>query len=246
MPGNPTALAAFQKTGEIPLATSQNHSGIVFDGLTWHISNALSNTFRNYDAGFNFISETIVLGVGDMRGITFDPNSGNIFVSDDLGGIVREVTLAGIPVNQFDATTAPRGANALSYDARDDTIWLAFFDGTIQQRSRTGSLISMFNTPHAWSGLALDTANNTLLALEDNDTLYEYQADGTLIGQIITSDQIQNNGFGIEYDSSIGRLYTTSQTPGVITIFDDPSRAIPEPTRLTLLAVGGVAVLRRR
>jgi len=233
----PPAFALFSKSGEISLTTGFNHHGLAFDGNYWHIANALNSNFRTYDASFNYVSTTTITGFTDTRGLTFDPNSGHLFVGD-LYGMIREVSTTGVVIQGF---SIPSNLNALAYDARDNSIWIADYSGLIEHRTRTGSFLSSFTGSRAWTGLALDTVNNTLLALEDGDTLYEYRLDGTLIGQIIPTDQIYENGQGLAYDSLAGRLYATTQAPGRITIFNDPSR-VPEPTGFSLLCLSSLAL----
>jgi hypothetical protein len=151
------------------------------------------------------------------------------------------MTAAGSQINQFSTTSR---LNALAYDSRDDTIWLAYFTGLVEKRTRTGGLLTSFTAVPEWTGLAIDTRNNTLLLLEDNDKLYEYHMNGTLVGQPIATDMIPDNGQGLAYDSSTGRLYaTTQQGPGRVTIFDDASR-VPEPASW-MLALGALAVISR-
>jgi len=230
------ASADFTLTTEFTVNPSGLQAGITFDGTNWHIGDAFEDTFFNYDADFTFLGTTAVTGVGDMRGMTYDSNSGNLFVGDYESGIVREVTVGGVEIQQF-STGVVDDLNALAFNPADDSIWLAYFDsGVVENRTRTGTLISSFVTPENWTGLAYDGFNNSLLLLETGDTLFEYQTDGVLIGEIIDTDIITGNGFGLAYDSSIGRLWVTStDTTGRITIFDDPSR-VPEPGGSALLA----------
>lgn len=235
---NSLTAFGFTKTGELIVSTDFNHHGLAFDGNQWHIANALNSNYRTYGPSFNYISTTTMAGFTDTRGMTYDPNSGHLFVGD-LYGMIREVTLGGTVIQGF---SIPSTLNALAYDARDDSLWIADYSGLIEHRTRTGLFLSSFTSARQWTGLALDPGNNTLLALEDGDTLYEYKLDGTLIGQIISSDQIFENGQGLAYDPAIGRLYATTQAPGRITIFDDPARVVPEPTSLSLLSLGGLAL----
>ena len=236
------ANADFQKIDEIHLSTSTSHHGIAFDGSNWHIADPWDDIFNTYDRNFVFLRTRRVAGVGDMRGLTFDKNSGNLFVGDHDTNIVREVTLDGVEIQQFQVS---HHVNALAYDAVTDTIWTAAYTGVIERRTRTGSLISSFDRGEQWTGLAFDEFNNTLIALEDGDTFYEFQTDGTLIARIIPTDQLPYNGLGAAYDAATGTLYATSQSPGIVTVFQDPAR-IPEPATVVLLGLGGVALVCRR
>jgi len=243
MVANDTALATFTLTGSVPLTSSGNHHGIAFDGSQWHIADPFTNIFHNYNSGFGFLGDTTVAGVSDMRGMTYDANSGHLFVGDDGTNIVREVTTAGTEIQQFNSGVST--LNALAYDRRDNSIWLAYFNGQIEKRTRTGTLISSFTKPQNWTGLALDPINNSLLAMEDGDTVWEMKFDGTTVGQVIPTDQIPNNGQGLAYDFNFGRLYATSQVPGNVTIFTDPSR-VPEPASVAVMASACLLLSVRR
>jgi hypothetical protein len=237
------ARAGFTYAGSVSLTSPDNHHGIAFDGTNWHIADPFNNNYHNYSSSFTYLNDTTVSGVADMRGLTYDPNSNDLFVNDYQSHNVFEVTVGGIVVSSFN--TGNPGLNGLAYDRRDNTMWLLYFGGLIEKRSRTGTLISSFNTSLEQTGIALDPVSNTLLTMEsDSDSVDEYRFDGTLVGQVITTDQIPFNGQGLAYDPSIGRLYATSQQPGVVTFFDDPSR-VPEPSGVAMGAIA-MALLRRR
>jgi hypothetical protein len=237
----PQASAAFSKIYELDLLTEGNHHGLAYDGSNWHIADPFRDIFKTYDSSFNYIKTVTVSGVDDMRGMTYDRNSGHLFVGDNSSGIVREVTLEGAEIQQFGTGSS---LNALAYDAVTDSIWSAHFSGMIENRTRTGALISSFNGGQRWTGLALDEINNTLILLEDNDTFYEFNTDGTLIGQIISTDLLDGNGQGLAYDSFSGTLWATSQY-GRVTIFQDAGR-VPEPATICLLGLGASSLLRRK
>jgi hypothetical protein len=242
--GTSDARAIFVNTGSASLTSPANHDGLAFDGTNWHIANPFTTTYHNYSSTFTYLGDTNIGAGFDLRGMAYDPNTNHLFTSDDGDNIVREVTTGGTIVSQFN--TGITQLNAVAFDRRDNTIWLAYFTGRIEKRTRTGALVSSFTAAQHWTGLALDPVNNTLLAMDDPDTVYEFRFDGTALGPVIPTDQLPNNGLGLAYDASIGRLYATSQTPGVITFFDDPSR-VPEPGSLVLAAcAAGIFVRRRR
>lgn len=228
-----SSFAAFIKIDEFDLTTDGNHHGIAYDNSNWYIADAISNTFKVYDSDFDYIESVTVSGVDDMRGMTYDRNSGHLFIGDLESGIVREVTLEGAEIQQFNTSTF---VNALAYDGVTDTVWSAHWNGMLENRTRTGTLISSFDGGQKWSGLAFDKINNTLILLERNDTFYEFNANGTLIGQIISTDLLEGNGQGLAYDSLSGTLWATSQY-GDLTIFQDASR-VPEPATISLLVIG--------
>ncbi len=230
-----TVVADFSLNTEFQLGSRGNHHGIAFDGVNWHIAASFTNIFRNYDSTFTFISDTTVAGVDDMRGLAYDSTMGGFFVGDQRAGVVRIVNADGTESSQFLTSS---GLNAIAYDAVGDSIWLAHFSGLVENRTRAGSLISSFVGGQRWTGLAYDDFNDTLLLLEtDDDTLFEYQTDGTLLGEIVSNDMVTGNGQGLAYDSSLGRLWVTSQN-GRVAIWDDSSRAVPEPSGKTTILLG--------
>ena len=241
--GASAAHAVFVNAGSVSLTSPGNHHGIAFDGTNWHIGNTFTTSYHNYSSSFAYLGDTNIGAGADLRGVAYDPNTNHLFTSDDGDSTVREVTIGGTVVSQFN--TGISTLNAVAFDARDNTIWLAYFNGRIDKRTRTGTVISSFTAPHNWTGLALDPVNNTLLAMDDPDTVFEYRFDGTSLGAVIPTDQLSGNGQGLAYNASIGRLYATSQTPGIVTFFDDPSR-VPEPASLATLGVAAASVLVRR
>ena len=242
-----TVVADFTINTVFSLDSDGDHHGIAFDGTNWSIADPFDDSFHRYDANFNFLGDTSVSGISDMRGMAYDSNTNNLFVGDEDTGIVRLVTIDGSEISQF-ATGFGEGLNAIAFDPNSDSVWLAFFNGVIENRTRTGTLISSFNGGENWTGLAYDELNNSLLLLESsNDTLFEFAPNGSLIGQMVGVDLIVENGQGLAYDSSLGRLFVTSQT-GNVAIWDDPSRAIPEPqiTIVILLSLAGQTLRRQR
>lgn len=219
------AQAQFSKQADIPISTSNNH-GIAFDGSQWHIA-AIINTpsFNTFDSAFTFQNSVTVAGAISIRGLTYDPNSGNLFLGSNANSTVYEVTTSGTELNSFVAGSG--NINALAYDPRDDTIWLARFTGEIEQYARNGGLIDSFSTgPDLdWTGMALDLCTGNLFLLENGDQVYEYQTDGTQIGLVIPTDQIIGNGQGLYYDASTAQLWATSQNDDAA-LFQDSTRQV--------------------
>lgn len=252
----PQAFAAFVKIDEVNLITriefggtsvGISQHGIAYDGSNWYFPNAQGDPFPGgsilgkYDNNYEYIESIWIPGLDSTRGLTYDRNSDHLFIGDQDTGIVREITKGGDKIQQFSASGL---LNALAYDAATDTIWSAHFSGIIEHRTRSGALISSFDGGLNWTGLAIDEINNTLILLKNTDTVYEFKYDGTLIGQIISTDMIAQNGQGLAYDSMSGTLWATGQF-GKLTILQDASR-VPEPATLSLLALGAAAMLRRR
>jgi hypothetical protein len=238
-----TSSAAFTQTAVIDLPTSGRHYGIVFDGTQWHVADT-NNHIYNYDAAFNYVSTTTVnlLDV-NLRGLAYDPQTNHLFAANFENENVRELTLDGQQIQQFQ--TGALEIDSVAFDPADNTVWTADFTGSLMKYSRTGQLLASFSSLHEWTGLALDTYHDTLLVLDNDDTLYEYDFSGHLLGRIIATDLISGNGLSLTYDSTLGRLYAVSDF-GFVTILDDASRAVPEPSAAALLLPAALGLLIRR
>jgi DNA-binding beta-propeller fold protein YncE len=238
-----TGSAAFSQTAVIDLSTTGNHFGIAFDGSMWHVSDT-HNHIYNYDAAFTYLStSTVNLLDVNLRGLAYDPNSNHLFAANFENENVRELALNGTQIQQFQ--TDALEIDSVAFDPADNTIWIADFTGTIQKTTRTGQSLFHFTTLHEWTGLAIDTYHDTLLALDNNDTVYEYNFSGTQLGQVIATDLIFGNGLSLTYDPNLGRLYALANS-GDVTILDDPTRAVPEPGAAALLLSVALGVALRR
>jgi hypothetical protein len=175
--------------------------------------------------------------------LAYDSSTGNLFVSDVATTVVRQVTLSGSTVSSFTGN-GTSFLNALAYDPVSDTLWLAYFSGgRIENRTKSGILLSSFSdSSFQWTGLAVDSVQRTLLALETDDSVREYELDGTSLGTIIPADLIDGNGQGLGYDASSGTLYVTAQIPNEVSVFRDPGRTIPEASTTWLVAVATLAI----
>lgn len=235
--------AQFVKQTEIPLTPTPDYShGIAFDGGNWHIANLNTPSFNTYNSSFSRISQITIPGLVDVRGLAFDSSTGNLWLGDYTSSRVYEVTTTGTLIQDFPVGT---GVNAVAYNPLTDTIWVARFASELQQWSRTGTLISSFSTPGlTWTGLAMDSCSGNLLLMEaQNDLVYEYQTDGTQVGQIIPSDQIIANGQGLYYDAATAELYATSAIDPIITVFQDPNRTTCGGPSVTYSVGGSVSGL---
>lgn len=97
-----------------------------------------STTVYRTDADWSNATVAFTLTGSDLVGITFDPASGNLWVSDS--GNVYQYTTTGTLVSQF-AKTAGRAA--LAYQSTTDTLWLVpnNSSGSIEQYSKAGTLL---------------------------------------------------------------------------------------------------------
>ena len=222
----------------IPITGPTNRHGIAWDGAEWHIASSLSGYFADYDAGFTSLGTTSVAGVSAMRGLTYAPSSNTLFVADFNSRKVMEVDLAGNVLGQFTSTDV---LNALAYDTSDDTLWLLSFGGHVQHRTRSGQLLGDDSIGAlTWTGMAYNSTADTLILLSAvDDLLFEYDTSLNLLRTLVSTDQMSGNGQGLFYDATDGSIYATVQD-GDVHVFT------PEPGALLLLALGGLAMIRRR
>jgi len=137
----------------------------------------------------------------------------------------------------------------MTYAETTNTFWVSLCDGTIQNRTLSGGLISSFvASDECITGVAYDSQSDLVLAMVHNGTVREYTTDGTDLGSVLAQSQVVEDPYGITYDSETGILYATSNNPHLVTAFQDVSRTIPEPSTLTLatFALLGLAYARRR
>jgi len=228
--------------------------GIAYDGdATWSVGQFISTGWALYDTDFILTGSGGASNTGAKRGLAYDGLTDTVFAARrDATDAIYEVSLANTVVQQFNTGTS-FNLNGVATDSTDGSLWLAYFDGVIENRTSTGGLISSFVGGGVgagdWTGIVVDSFNNTLLVLGGVDELFEYDKSGSLIGQQALS-LAGNNGLGVEYIADTGKLYVTSQD-GVLTILQDAGRigAVPEPSTLTLFALGGaglVVFVRRR
>ena len=219
--------------------------GLAVAGDRWYIANTTTAQVSVHDLNFNRVGQFVVPGIADARGLVYDPTDGTLFVGDLTTTVVRHVSLTGTILGQFTGNGAA-DLNALAYDSVSDSLWLAYFSGgKIENRTKQGALLATFSDPtYQWTGLAVDAVRRTLLALETDDQLIEYELDGTKLG-LALGDDPAGNGQGLAYNAGTGRLYVTSQIGDVVSIYRDASR-VPEPGSGPLLVAAIAASLSSR
>lgn len=142
--GTPTGFTNFWDSGD-PAGTTAYDAG--FDGTSIYMVHWLGATggqvFRyddNYGNGqFLFAAEL------DDLGITYDSATGTIWTCNFFSGSVKQYSLAGSLLSQFNVQ---QGASALAYDASDDTFWMYLnTSGQLAQYNRSGGLLQSYAAP---------------------------------------------------------------------------------------------------
>ena len=206
----------------------QNHAGMTFLDDLWYIHQSLTNNYWVYDANFNLIRGIQLPTLSDIRAMTHDPDTETLYISNPDNNMIHEIEVDGAIVRSFPWQT--RELIDFVYDPTDRTFWMCYGDGRVTQNDREGGLLRTIRPDPdlQWSSIAL-TGEGTLLLLEFDDDLYEYDlADETL--EMILDDQTTGNAFngnsiGMFFFQDSGELYIGSQTEKV-TRFIDHSRGI--------------------
>lgn len=245
--------AGFQKIDEITLPTVampgvvNAHHGIAFDASEWHVANPFTNAWFTYNANFGLLRTTHAPIIRRNFGLSLDPASGHLFLSDATTGGLIEVDVTGGLIRDLSIPGA--GITAIAYDERDDSLWILNATlGQVVHRTREGAALSSFTTGVGWTGMAIDPVRNTLLLLTNEfDEVQEYSTSGVFLSTLISGDIIPDNGQGLAYDAMLGRLFVTSQS-GIVSVFQDSARVVPEPlaSRLLFQVLAIVALFNRR
>ena len=96
--------------------------GITTDGTFVYISDNANDQIQIYSATGVFQSSVAVAGT--LHGITFNPNTGNLYIVDYGAGTVLERTTAGAAVNTYNLTGGGNAHRGIEYDAQRNGYWV--------------------------------------------------------------------------------------------------------------------------
>jgi len=240
-PALPT-LAGIGPTSSYYVLDGGNFQMAAFDstGLQWRVPTvyggeefpiAVNGSIRTMQARDN----GDVGGLYDLNGLplgTTYPNNGieaydsttdgtfNYLVSWNDGAVFRTDPDYSDPVKLFDARSGDLG---ITYDPRDDTLWIAAFNGgAITHYDLGGNVLGGFNTRlERQSALAIDYADGTLW-VSDRDTgdrFVQWDKNGDFLGDFRIG--VSGNWLGGEFN-------------------------LPAPGALALFGVAGLVARRRR
>ncbi len=115
----------------------------------------------------------------------------------------------------------PAGFLGIAYDATDNSLWLANFNGTtIEHRSLFGTLISSFTVPFtSITFLAIDPADNTLWMGSQNTegSFYQYLKTGVQLSSVFYPALVKQNTLGGEFQAVAQTRFREVNGQGTIT-----------------------------
>lgn len=217
------------------------------------------------------VEDLVVTGTSDFRkGLALDlGGAGKMYWAEQLAGKIQranlngsnvEPVLTGLPSPSFIALNVGEGKIYWA-ESGIDKIMRADLDGTNVETLNTGVI-----NPR---GLALDPSGGKIYWTDAfNDKIQRANLDGTNVETLITfnlpAPQTINDLNGIALDLLAGKMYwgagftnriqranlDGSNIETLVTGLQDPFGValgpIPEPATLSLLALGGLAIVRRR
>ena len=175
------------------------------------------------------VSSFATAGIGNVQGLTFQPNGNLLLLIQGAETVIREYTTAGIAVDMgvlFRIAPAPPNSNESAYNSLTNTIFVSGGDNAmIYEYSLMGELLSSFLTTDTVSslrtpkGLTVNPPNGNLLIV-DNNSLYEFSTTGHLINAVRLS-ALSNLGTpeGIAIDPDTRTLFIAFGQQNVVSVF---------------------------
>jgi len=242
--------------------------GIAFDSSgNIYVANSGAGAIAKFDSSGGLINSTFISGLSSPNSLTFD-GSGNVYVANSGANTILEYNSSGTFIKTFAS-----GVNAwdLTFNGSGHLYVSSYGGNSISEFASDGSTIrtltASLNNP---AGLALDNSGNLYAANDGGgNSISEFAPDGSLITADFTSGALSGSAgiTGLAFDGS-GKFYLTSYSGNQVLTFDSSgapqtplsggmnapvyvaiTRAVPEPSTLGLVGLGGVVgllALRRR
>jgi glucose/arabinose dehydrogenase len=249
--------------------------GLAFDSSgNLYVTNDANNTIDKFlfTGGVlsNQCSVFVDSGLSNPIGLTFD-GGGNLYVvNNNYGEIMKYTSTGGVLSNVATVFANMSTAGVLAFDNSGNLfVGSGSFQG-INKFTSTGGVLS--NVPTFFSssdgptwGLAVDSNRNVYAALPTANEIEKFTPAG--VGTVFATNGLDwpsglafdsngnlfvtnvNNGTIMEFISTGGTLSNVGSvfaSPGMITPQCIAVQVIPEPATLSLMALGGVALIRRR
>ncbi|MCG3126442.1 MAG: hypothetical protein CHACPFDD_01277 [Phycisphaerae bacterium] len=204
-------------------ATPDFEYPVAVNGTVRTLGAILGGTGREYSLGGVVTGPVYTNVVGTSYDSTTDGQH-NYVISWDTGDVIQTDTDYQNPVPLFNVG-GPGTGLGITYDPTNNSLWIAQFGGgTVENRTLAGGLISSFNTGISLqAALALDHADGSLWLVEwtQNGDFRQFSKAGAPLGSEHYPALVGVNPLGGEF-------------------------ALPEPTSLALLTIGGLFLSRRR
>jgi len=178
--------------------------------------------------GFAFINplatQTAKAGAGNRPyGIAIDA-SGNLWVADNGGTTVVELTSSGALLGTFTAGTAPQGCVIDT----NGNVWVSnFTSNNVTELNSSGTTVGTFSVGTHPEGIAIDPTGNIWVANHASTTVTELNSSGALIGTFTSGAA----PYGIAADAS-GNIWVTNEGTTTVTKLN------PSGTVLTTFTAG--------
>jgi hypothetical protein len=156
---------------------------------------------------------------------------GSYNYSVDYGGNVYKFNRDWTDPVRIFGTTWGTYSTGITYDPTNNSLWFSYYGGSeIENLSMTGQLLSSFTTVLSPTFLAMDYADGTLwTASRYGNALYQYSRTGALLSSQTYSDPDGGTLFGGGFFGAEFQFQST-----------------PEPATIAFMALGGLAIVRRR
>jgi len=192
--------------------TSLNQTGIAVGATLRAIPSNTNTPGSEYDLAGNVINTGIYSSAGFNSLYDGTTDGAYNYAVDHNGNGTQTVFRFDLnwanPTALFNTQNRSSG---ITYDANTNTLWttesLNFRapNGFVRQYDLAGNMISEFNkgTFSAY-GLAWDGTDDTLwMSNSANNSLYQYQKDGTFLGSSNFGGQLFSYAFGLEFQSAV-------------------------------------------
>jgi sugar lactone lactonase YvrE len=179
---------------------------------------------------------TFVSGLTAATGVRFD-TAGNLFVADNLAGVVRKFSATGQDLGTF-AFPGVGQSYGLAFDAPGNLYVTDGGSNHVRKYAPTGQQLGDFITPGSSpSGLVFESSGNALVTLLNGGEVWRMSPTGQDLGVFTTQT---STPYKIARDAA-GNVYVTELISGVVHKFSSTGTNLGAATSGTLGSADGIA-----